>query len=113
MKKIILFLSLFTFVVLDVTITIKSQVKCQFRHMLRIVEFSIKIYPKLSINLLYLPDIIPFSLELKSEKSVQKVKTSCFKQTFYDFAYCYILSDFLDDFSNYNVSKIKSNYNIE
>jgi len=96
MKKLILFLLLLTFVYLNVKID-----DCQINKVILSEEF--KDHSNLLSNL---PELFPFSLELKSANSeancyIESPKSST------RYAYCYVLSEFLDDLNRYK----NSNYN--
>ena len=63
------------------------------------------------------PSLIPFNLELKNKKSGQIKKAYCYidnieNRSKYRNSYFYILLDLLEEFSNYNISSIKSKYEI-
>ena len=118
MKKIILFLSLFTIVylfecrkymqIMHIMPSITSN-DCQIRKMFGKIKLSVIDYTNNK------KDLIPFNLELKN---INNINISCYIKeeniSFYSFsirnAYCYILSDLLNDLSNYNIASIYSKY---
>ena len=113
MEKEILFLSLLTLVYLyDFKILNQDpNYPCTIRNIFGKVKLSIE-------RNYYISDLIPFELNLKNEISGKIVNVSCYieKNDWYHYqksAYCYILSDILDDLNNYNISSIKSEYDIE
>ena len=118
MKKIILFLSLFTIVylfecrkymqIMHIMPSITSN-DCQIRKMFGKIKLSVIDYTNNK------KDLIPFNLELKN---INNINISCYVKeeniSFYSFslrnAYCYILSDLLNDLNNYNIASIYSKY---
>ena len=110
MKKIILFLTLLTFVYLSPKI-LKLE-NCQVISILRKVKIFFNELASLKVQ-----DLIPFNLELKNENSNQIVNAYCYIEKFINKktrnSYCYILSEFLDDQSRYTISKINSKYKLD
>jgi len=117
MEKEILFLSLLTLVYLyDFKILNQDpNYPCTIRNMFGKVKLSFERHSDIS-------GLIPFELNLKNEMSGKIVNVSCYiniKETKYlgiiyeKSAYCYILSDILDDLNIYNISSIKAKYDIE
>jgi hypothetical protein len=114
-KRILVFLSLFTIVYLFDCgkylniMPIITPNNYQIRKMFGKIKLSVIDY---SSNK---KDLIPFNLELNN---IDKINVSCYIKeeniSFYSFsirnAYCYILSDILDDLSNYNFTSIYSDY---
>ena len=121
MEKEILFISLLTLVYLyDFTILNQDlSYPCTIRNKLGKVKLSFVRHSK------DISGLIPFSLYLKNNISGKIDNASCyiyikdfkifnfnlFQQSAY--AYCYFLSDILDDINNYKISSVKSKYDIK
>ena len=121
MEKEILFISLLTLVYLyDFTILNQDlSYPCTIRNKLGKVKLSFIRHSK------DISGLIPFSLYLKNNISGKIDNASCyiyikdfkifnfnlFQQRAY--AYCYFLSDILDDINNYKISSVKSKYDIK
>ena len=116
MKKRVLFLSLLALVYLldcgkNINIVpILTQNNCQIRKMFGKIKLLAIDYSN-NKN-----DLIPFNLELNNW--MMNANVSCYIKekniSYYSFsirnAYCYILSDLLDDLSNYSVASINSKF---